>query len=395
MAFSLLRKRFVDEFLEHVFTTFKTRPCFQERKHSHCRTFCPTHHDQDLPLILECNASSYDGHTLMKWKMAQSSLFLLQAVLSVQLRKGTHAHLDKGALAIIFGVKRFHVYLDGWKFSIVSDHRALQHLFRVRGGQFNEMGLLDLEWLQYTIRYKPGPQNANADLFSRLPLLEALTAVPLPGKLYCYWRILQHLQSQCHRPELLQPGTPCCRGWQNWCFQVRITRIILTHFPFEGNYQSMMVFYSVETVSLTHGLPELLVSDNASVFTTAEFKEFLKRNGIRRATSAPYHPSSNGIAERYVLTFKVAMKKSSPENPTAAIEISVSLQNRTVTGVSPAQLLMGCKLRTHLDLMRPSVASCVAMAQDRQKADHDRSSPERTFEPGAWVFVKKFTTGPK
>ena len=44
--------------------------------------------------------------------------------------------------------------------------------------------------------------------------------------------------------------------------------------------------------------------------------------------------------------------------------------------------------------MRPSVASCVARAQDRQKADHDRSSRDRKFEPGSLVFVKNFTAGP-
>ena len=52
-------------------------------------------------------------------------------------------------------------------------------------------------------------------------------------------------------------------------------------------------------------------------------------------------------------------------------------------------LLMGHKLRTHFDLTRPSVASCIALTQDRQKAEHDRVSRDRTFEPGGvWVFVK-------
>ena len=54
----------------------------------------------------------------------------------------------------------------------------------------------------------------------------------------------------------------------------------------------------------THGLPEMLVTNNDSVLTSTEHKVFLHRNGIRHVTSTPYHPASNGLAERAVQTFK-------------------------------------------------------------------------------------------
>ena len=57
------------------------------------------------------------------------------------------------------------------------------------------------------------------------------------------------------------------------------------------------------SIFATHGLPEMLVSDNGSVFTSTEFSEFVKHNGIRHVKSAPYHAASNGLAERAVQTF--------------------------------------------------------------------------------------------
>ena len=61
----------------------------------------------------------------------------------------------------------------------------------------------------------------------------------------------------------------------------------------------------------THGLPNVLVSDNGAAFTSNEFADFLIRNGIRHITSSPHHPSTNGLAERAIQTFKQAMRKSS------------------------------------------------------------------------------------
>ena len=40
----------------------------------------------------------------------------------------------------------------------------------------------------------------------------------------------------------------------------------------------------------THGLLQLVVSDDNSVFSSGEAKGFMERNGIRHVKSAPYHP---------------------------------------------------------------------------------------------------------
>ena len=57
------------------------------------------------------------------------------------------------------------------------------------------------------------------------------------------------------------------------------------------------------------GLPELIVTDNAQCFKSEEFESFLRKNGIKHATSAPYHPASNDLDERAVQVLKRGLKK--------------------------------------------------------------------------------------
>lgn len=65
----------------------------------------------------------------------------------------------------------------------------------------------------------------------------------------------------------------------------------------------------LQSLFATHGLPELVVSDNGTVFTSTEFKQYMQLNGIRHSTAAPYHPATNGLAERAVQTFNHSSRK--------------------------------------------------------------------------------------
>ncbi len=57
------------------------------------------------------------------------------------------------------------------------------------------------------------------------------------------------------------------------------------------------------------GLPRALVLDNGPQFTSKEFGDFMVANGIKHLQSAPYHPATNGTAERFVQTFKQALRE--------------------------------------------------------------------------------------
>ena len=148
----------------------------------------------------------------------------------------------------------------------------------------------------------------------------------------------------------------------------------------------------------THGLPETIVSDNGSVFTSEEFQVFTRRNGIQHLTSAPYHPASNGLAERAVQTVKEALRKEagggSMKPKIARFMFQYRLTPHTTTGVAPAELLMNRRLRSRLDLLHPDVAERVRSRQQKLKAGHDHHCHQRSFTEGRPIWAKNHAPGP-
>lgn len=124
-----------------------------------------------------------------------------------------------------------------------------------------------------------------------------------------------------------------------------------------------------------HGLLQMLVSDNATCFTSAEFADFVAKNGIKHVTSAPFHPSSNGLAERAVRTFKEGMKRKqgneSLEAKVSRFLFSYRITPHSTTGLSPAEMLMSRRPRSAFDLLLPDLKSKVEKKQWKQKVNHD------------------------
>ena len=130
------------------------------------------------------------------------------------------------------------------------------------------------------------------------------------------------------------------------------------------------------------GLPQILVTDNGPQFTSTEFSQFTKNNGIKHVTSSPYHPSMNGLAERTVQTFKEGMKRQKTGSiETRVARFSFAYRNipQSTTGVSPAVMMFNRPLRCHLDLLKPDIEATVQSRQFQQQLNHDAHSKDREF----------------
>ena len=150
-----------------------------------------------------------------------------------------------------------------------------------------------------------------------------------------------------------------------------------------------------------YGLPEQVVSDNGSQFTSQEFADFMKRNGIKHIKSTPYHPSTNGLAERFVQTFKRAMLKDFGSRPThhqlANFLLVYRSSPHSTTNRTPSEMFLKRKLRTRMDLLKPDsrVQTRVSEKQGSQKRDHDRHSTQREYRVGETVMARNYRDGPK
>ena len=122
--------------------------------------------------------------------------------------------------------------------------------------------------------------------------------------------------------------------------------------------------------------PHTLVTDNAPTFTSEEFQHWCKERGITHLTGAPYHPATNGAAERLVQTFKQALRKSSLP-PKRALQEFLMQYRRTPTscGFSPSELLNNTQLRTRIDSLLPSPAH-IAQGKQSKEASKSQMTPD-------------------
>lgn len=148
------------------------------------------------------------------------------------------------------------------------------------------------------------------------------------------------------------------------------------------------------------GVPEILVSDNGSAFTSAEFAEFCLQNGIQHMRTPPHHPQSNGQVERFVDTFKRALFKLNGEGTTQEMIETFLMAYRatphpnTPNNTSPAETLMHRKIRLPVDVILPTKHLSLGRNTDmEQQFNRRHGAVKHTFVPGQSVLAKDYRGG--
>ncbi len=115
-----------------------------------------------------------------------------------------------------------------------------------------------------------------------------------------------------------------------------------------GTCSASTTIQALRTLFSKFGIPESIVSDNGPQFVAHEFELFCKSNGIKHIRVTPFHPSSNGLAERAVRIFKEGIAKQAQctlSDQLARLLFEYRRTPHTTTGVSPTELIFGRPLR--------------------------------------------------
>lgn len=163
---------------------------------------------------------------------------------------------------------------------------------------------------------------------------------------------------------------------------------------------SQKVITQLKSIFARHGIPYTLISDNGPPYNSEKFKEFCIDWGIEHITASPYHPKSNGQAERSIGIIKNLLKKSIDSGTDPYIAL---LQYRTAPRgnfSSPAQLLMSRQLRTKLPTIKtqlyPKVVDLnkhkMQLKQYKNQIEKNYNKTSKDLKPlteGEKVYYKK------
>ena len=220
---------------------------------------------------------------------------------------------------------------------------------------------------------------------------------------------IERLAKECYSCQQVQ-GMPTTAPVHPWSYPTAAWQRV--HLDFAGPFMENMFLIAVDAYSkwpeitimrnttaaelvkvvrgyfVQHGLPLQIVTDNGPQFVSEHFESFLKSNGVKHTLSAPYKPSTNGLAERMVQTFKQAMKSATNDKITLPEKLDrFLLRYRTtphsVTQETPAKLHLNRELRTKWDLLRPKLTP--GLASNNNGKVPNRSARQLRTDQNVWI----------
>ncbi|KAF2900761.1 hypothetical protein ILUMI_05426, partial [Ignelater luminosus] len=336
-----------------------------------------------------------------------------------------YAQIEREALAIVFGLKKYHNYLFGRRLELVTDHSPLTIIFGKKKNVSVTAAVRLQRWAillsayDYQIVYKKGADIPNADALSRLPLPDdtelelkyildllhqrhqGIVRIKALARSFVWWPTLDNqiedqvkqcssCQSQSNSGRVTPVYWPLThRRWQR--VHMDLAQI---YYKVMGTVTSPDIITKVRSLVAAYGLMEEVVSDKGPQFCSQLIENFFEKNAIKHILIPLYHVNSNGAAEWAVQNIKAVIKRSLQDQPSSFQNLQHIIDNylmvyrntpHTVTGRTPAEMFLGRRHRTRLSILQPNLAEHV---EKKRAATTPVLIRVKTYDEGEKVWVR-------
>lgn len=134
------------------------------------------HYDSQKPLTLAVDASAYGLGAVISHTIESNDKPIAYVSRTLTSAERNYSQIEKEALAIIFGIQKFHQYLYGRRFTLLTDHKPLTTILGPKKGipvlaaSRLQRWAIQLSAYQFDIKFRSTSKNGNADALSRFPV---------------------------------------------------------------------------------------------------------------------------------------------------------------------------------------------------------------------------------
>ena len=143
---------------------------------------------------------------------------------------------------------------------------------------------------------------------------------------------------------------------------------------------ALNVIHATKEAFSRHGIPEVVISDNGSQYTSKNYRSFARDWQFKQRTSSPRYAKSNGLAESSVKVVKNLIKKCKGSRQDILKGLLILRNTPLGCGKSPAELLMGRKLRDNIPSIetdRRGITRDLVREREEQKRYFDQKSASK------------------
>lgn len=151
-----------------------------------------------------------------------------------------------------------------------------------------------------------------------------------------------------------------------------------------------------------HGLPHCLQTDNGSCFVSEQFEHYLEENGIMHRKTTPLWPSANGQIERINSSILKRIRIAEAEKRNWKTDLDTYMlmyrsSPHATTGVSPAELLYGRKIRSKIPQLQEYRSQdseirdrdCERKEKGKVYSDRKRNARDNDIQTGDKVLLRQ------